>query len=175
MIETHFLLPLYLLLLQGCLGAFDTLYYHEWKCRLPQNRRSVAPELKLHGVRDLIYAVIFCGLPTFQWGGGWAWVLVFLLVSEIAITLKDFVIEREVRVAIGGLENGELIMHTLMAILYGVFIATLVPHIIEWSSDSTGLIPHESLVPNFLWYMMMGMGIGVGLAGIRDLWLAYAP
>ena len=175
MIETHFLLPLIILLIQGCLGAFDTLYYHEWKCRLPAHRHVVAAELQLHGIRDLIYALIFCGLPTFQWHGGWAWALIILLLAEILITLKDFVIEREVRSTVGGLENGELIMHTIMAILYGVFITTLAPHIVVWIAQPTALVSHTHTIPDLLWYGMFMMGIGVGVAGVRDLWLARTP
>ena len=45
--------------LQGALGAFDTLYYHEYKARLPGGVPGTAPELVLHGLRDLIYAVLF--------------------------------------------------------------------------------------------------------------------
>ncbi len=53
---------LWLLALLGVIGAFDTLYYHEWRARLP-GRRSAAPELRLHAVRDFLYAVLFGALP----------------------------------------------------------------------------------------------------------------
>ena len=50
---------LWLLAIQGALGAFDTIYYHEFRARLPGGVPGTAPELRLHGVRDLIYAVLF--------------------------------------------------------------------------------------------------------------------
>ena len=46
---------LWLLALQGAIGAFDTLYYHEWRARLPARGRRAAPELKLHAGRDFLY------------------------------------------------------------------------------------------------------------------------
>ena len=40
---------LYVLLLLALLGAFDTLYYHEWRLRLPSDP-SARQELRLHAV-----------------------------------------------------------------------------------------------------------------------------
>jgi hypothetical protein len=48
---------LWLLALQGIIGAFDTLYYHEWRARLPALGAATASELKLHAARDFFYAV----------------------------------------------------------------------------------------------------------------------
>ena len=42
---------LYVLLVLGAFGAFDTFYYHEWRLRLPHTP-SAAPELRLHALRD---------------------------------------------------------------------------------------------------------------------------
>lgn len=58
---------LWLLAVQGAIGAFDTLYYHEWRARLPGQGPQAAAELKLlSGGRDLYAA---CGLPY----GSWPW------------------------------------------------------------------------------------------------------
>jgi hypothetical protein len=58
---------LYLLGMQGIIGAFDTLFYHEWKARLPARGRRAAPELILHTARDFFYGVLFYTLPWFAW------------------------------------------------------------------------------------------------------------
>src|SRR4029434_9177885 len=58
---------LWLLAIQGAIGAFDTLYYHEWRARLPA--RGAAAELRLHAARDFLYAVIFGTLPWVSWEG----------------------------------------------------------------------------------------------------------
>jgi len=54
---------LWLLFIQGVIGAFDTFYYHEWRARLPARGAQSAPELKLHAARDFFYAVLFATLP----------------------------------------------------------------------------------------------------------------
>jgi hypothetical protein len=170
MIETSFFLPLILLSVQGCFGALDTLYYHEWRHRLPANAFFVALELRLHGVRDLIYGVLFCALPRLRFQGIYLWLLVGLLLAEIVITLWDFVIERRIRIPLGGLPNGELVMHTVMAIIYGAFLATLFPHLMVWANSPTALVPHSVEIAPWLVLAMTVMGIGVTAAGVRDLW-----
>src|SRR5580698_613627 len=107
---------LYLFALQGLLGAFDTLYYHEWRARLPGGVPGTRPELVLHGGRDIIYAVLFGALPLLRFEGLWAWVLAALLVIEIVITLTDFVVEDTVRKPLGGVFPGERVTHALMGI-----------------------------------------------------------
>ncbi|HEX9668341.1 MAG TPA: hypothetical protein VGC93_02545, partial [Thermoanaerobaculia bacterium] len=54
---------LWMLALQGVIGAFDTVYYHEWRARLPARGREMAAELRLHAARDVFYAVLFGTLP----------------------------------------------------------------------------------------------------------------
>jgi hypothetical protein len=88
---------LWLLLLQGILGALDTLYYHEWRGRLVAYSPRTSPELRLHAARDGIYAIIMSTLPWLAWQGGWALGLAALLAAEIILTLTDFVVEDTVR------------------------------------------------------------------------------
>ena len=77
----------WLLAIQGMIGAFDTLYYHEWRARLPARAKTTGPELKLHAVRDFLYAILFTTLPWLRWEGAWAYVLAVVLASEIIIIL----------------------------------------------------------------------------------------
>ena len=173
MIQTDLNFVLTLLMIQGVLGALDTLYYHEWKYRLPALWKHSALELKLHAIRDLIYACIFILLPQFAWHGMFSWLLLGLLLSEIIITCIDFVIERKVRAVWGGLANGELIMHTCMAILYGAFLLALLPHVVAWSYAETQWASHSQTISPVLIYGMSLMGIGVFFAGMRDLLLSF--
>ena len=53
---------LWLLAVQGATGAFDTLYFHEYRARLP-GRPEAVHELRLHALRDFIYVGIFAALP----------------------------------------------------------------------------------------------------------------
>jgi hypothetical protein len=100
---------IWVLMVQACLGAFDTLYYHEYKLRLPHGEHS-AVELRLHAVRDFLYAMIIGTLAWFEWHGWLVLILVCALVAEIVITLWDFVEEDKVR----KLPAGERMMHAVM-------------------------------------------------------------
>src|SRR4051812_28305514 len=98
---------LWLLAIQGVIGAFDTLYYHEWQARLPARYPASAAELKLHAVRDFLYAILFGTLPWLAWQGLWTALLAAILLTEIALTLADFVVEKSVRKPLGDVYRGE--------------------------------------------------------------------
>ncbi len=164
---------LYLFMVQGVLGAFDTLYYHEWRARLPGGVPGTAPELTLHGARDLIYAVLFGTLPFVRYEGSFAWVLAALLSAEIIITLRDFVVEDSVRRPLGGVFAGERVTHAVMGILYGAALGYLVPELLQGSARATALVPWDA--PAELRYALPCMAIGVFLSGLRDLGAAHGP
>jgi hypothetical protein len=160
-----------LLAVQGVIGAFDTLYYHEWRARLP-GRGSAAPELKLHAVRDFLYAVLFGALPWLAWQGLWAVVLAGVLLAEIGLTLADFVVEIGVRKSLGDVYGGERVTHAVMGILYGAMVANLLPVLWGWWSLPTALAPTPAAVPEPLRWGLAGMAVGVFLSGVRDLYAA---
>ena len=162
---------LWLLAVQGAIGAFDTFYYHEWRARLPA-LLGARPELRLHAVRALVYAVLFAALPRVEWRGAWAYVLGALLAAEIFITLRDFVVEDTVRRAIGGVFAGERTTHTLMAIIYGAMLANLLPALGAWRGAATALAPHTQAVPAGLVWLLTLMSVGVALSGLRDAYAA---
>lgn len=157
-----------IMLVQGFLGAADTLYYHEWRYRLPGRPEVTARELRLHATRDFVYAIVFATLPCFAWSGACAWLLAALLLAEIIITLTDFVVERETRSDQGGVATGELVTHVIMAIVYGAFLSQLAPHLIQWSAGPTGLLPHTVVAPE-LELLCFAMAAGVFASGVRDL------
>src|SRR5262245_44730356 len=123
---------LWLLAIQGIIGAFDTVYYHEWRARLPAGGSVTAPELKLHAIRDFLYAALFGALPHLAWQGLWVIVLCAILLTEILLTLADFVVERSVRKPLGDVFAGERVTHAVMGIIYGAMLANLIPVIWRW-------------------------------------------
>jgi hypothetical protein len=164
---------LWLLAIQGVIGAFDTIYYHEWRARLPALGMAGAPELKLHAARDFFYAVLFGTLPWLAWHGRWVFVLVGVLVAEIILTLTDFVVEITVRKPIGDVYGGERITHAVMGILYGAMIASLIPVLIAWWQLPTDLAVIGADVPPLLRWVLVTMAAGVAVSGARDLYAAY--
>lgn len=160
---------LWLLLVLGALGAFDTLYFHEFKGMLPARMPQMRSELALHAARDAIYVIVFATLPFVAWHGAWTVVLAALLASEIVITLTDFVVEDRVRKPLGGLFAGERITHALMAIVYGAMLANLVPVLVDWWSEPTALSIAPAPVPVPLRWTLLAMAVGIAVSGGRDV------
>lgn len=146
---------------QGLLGAFDTIYHHELTERLPW-RATAAKELKLHGVRNFFYCIIFLSLAWFAWNGIFAWLFALMLLVEVVITLMDFVEEDKSR----KLPASERITHTILALNYGIILALLAPILWQWSQQPTGFV-----VMNFglLSWVMTLYAAGVLVWGCRDL------
>ena len=153
-------LVLILFLVQGALGALDTLWHHEMVAHLP-TRPSARTELALHAAREAIYAVVFLSLGWLAWNGAWAGVLAALLALEVLITLKDFLVEDRTR----RLPPSERVLHTLMAIGFGVILAALAPVMIAWSGRPTGLALQDH---GGLSWLMTACGAGVLVWAIRD-------
>jgi len=164
---------LWLIALQGAIGAFDTLYFHEWRARLPARASSVAAELRIHAVRDVLYAVIFGTLPWLAWQGAWTAALVAVLAAEIGLTMADFVVEARVRKPLGDVYPGERVTHAVMAIIYGAMLATATPVLWTWWTQPTALRGVSTDVPDALRWLLGGMALGVLVSGMRDLYAAY--
>jgi hypothetical protein len=164
---------LWLLAAQGVIGAFDTIYYHEWRARLPAHVPQSAGELKLHAARDFFYAVIFGTLPWLAWHGLWVLLLVGVLVAEIILTLTDFVVEITARKPLGDVYGGERVTHAVMGILYGAMIAMLIPVLLRWWRLPSALVIERPDVPVPLQWMLLMMAVGVTVSGLRDLYAAY--
>ena len=148
-------------LLQVAMGAFDTVYHHEFTERLAW-RPSQRGELKLHGVRSLAYAVVFAVLGWTEPHGAAAIALIALMLAELIVTLWDFVEEDRTR----RLPASERVLHTLLTLNYGVVLAMLVPVLARWAALPTSL----GLVHHGVWSWLFGTAaIGVAASGLRDL------
>jgi uncharacterized protein (TIGR01777 family) len=150
-----------LVFLQVAMGGFDTLYHHELTERLAW-RPSQAGELRLHGVRNLSYAVMLLALGWSQPRGGAAVALVALMLGELAITLWDFVEEDRTR----KLPATERITHTLLTLNYGVVLALVIPRLAGWASSPTAIAPTSYGVWSWL---CIAAALGVVVMGLRDL------
>ncbi len=159
------IIALWLLAMQGALGALDTVWYHELVARLPSRGRAAARELALHAARDFLYAVIFATLPLVEWRGNLTFVFVFILGAEIVITLTDFVVETYDR----NVGAGERVTHAVMGICYGAMLAMLIPVLARWSLRPTGFARSAGGAPAPLRIALALMALGVFLSGLRDL------
>src|SRR5215472_5997681 len=125
-----------LITLQIVMGAFDTLYHHEMTERIAW-RPAQHRELRLHGVRNLLYAALFLVLAWREPDGLLAMLVIAVLALEVIITLMDFVEEDLTR----KLPASERINHTLLALNYGAILALLLPLLLAWAARPTALAP----------------------------------
>lgn len=153
-----------LIAIQIFMGAFDTVVHHEGSERLAW-RPSQKTELRLHGVRNFFYSVIFLCFAWSEPHGLFAVVLAAILIAEVLITLWDFVEEDLTR----RLPWTERINHTLLALNYGAILALLVPFLWEWAFLPTKIVP-----TSYGWWSAMATlaAMGVGLFSVRDLMAA---
>ena len=150
-----------LITLQIAMGAFDTLFHHELTERLAW-RPSQKRELRLHGVRNLIYAALFLLIAWSEPKGLAAVALATALGLELVITLIDFVEEDRTR----RLPASERVTHTLLALNYGAILTLLAPILWTWSQAPTGLVAAS----HGLWSLMASAAAaGVFVFGLRDL------
>jgi len=164
------IVALRLLVVLALLGAFDTLYYHEWRARLPAMGIAARDELRLHALRDFVYAILFATIPWIAWQGFYVFALAALLLIEIILTLWDFVVEDWIRKPLGGVYPGERVMHAIMGIVYGAALAFLIPTMHQWWLRPARLA--ISAPPSvILGAILTLMAAGVLLSGIRD-WCA---
>src|SRR5262245_45368618 len=146
---------------QVAMGGFDTFFHHEGTERLAW-RPGQRVELRLHGVRNLAYALLFAVFGWVEPGGLLAVAVLALLAAELFITLWDFVEEDRTR----QLPASERVTHTLLALNYGAILALLVPVLAEWTARPTGL---EPATHGLLTVLCTLASAGTLLTGIRDL------
>jgi hypothetical protein len=116
-----------LLTAQALLGAFDNIWHHEITERLP-SKRSASGELTLHAARELIYAAILLQLGWLELHGAWTVLLAAALIIEVIITMADFLLEDRTR----RLPPFERILHTILAINFGMILITFAPILSHW-------------------------------------------
>ena len=146
--------------IQVVLGFADVVVHHELVARLPW-RSGAAPELRLHGARNLAYAVIFLTLAWVVPLGWTALVLVGLLLAEAAITFTDWIVEDSSR----PLPASERALHGLLAINFGVLLALLAPIVWQWLNAPASVeFTHRGV-----WsWLATGAAAGLLTMAIRD-------
>ena len=153
-------LLLLVLVIQGALGALDTIWHHELEIGLA-SKPGARRELSLHAARSTIYGVVFLVLAWLTPGGLWAFALAALLAVEIVITLEDFLVEDRTR----RLPPSERVLHTVMAVGYGVFLAAFAPVLWAWVHlDSVVIAESRGL----LGWLSTALGAGALISGARD-------
>lgn len=123
----------YPLIAHGILAGLDVVINHELVARLPKHP-ELWQEVRLHSLRELIFAAIFGGLAWFEWHGVWAFVLIGLFLGEVLISTVDTVLELDVR----RLPVFERVLHVLLFVNLGLIMALLSGDVAGWIDQPTG-------------------------------------
>jgi hypothetical protein len=150
-----------LLVLQGVMGALDTIVNHEILQALPR-RREARGELALHCGREAVYAALFVGLGWFLWQGAFAFVIGALLVAEVAITVNDELVENRIRV----LPQNERALHIFLTLNFGALVALFVPVLLDWGANPTELAPAHH---GWMTWALSLLGAASAAWSVRDL------
>lgn len=145
---------------QALLGAFDNLWHHEFAARLPA-RPAARRELRLHAVRELLYGVLFLSLSWLSFAGAWTVLPAALLAVEVVVTCLDFLEEDRSR----RLPPFERVLHTVLALSYGVLLGLIAPLLAAAAARPTGL----ALASHGAWSWFFTLGAALVLAwGVRN-------
>jgi hypothetical protein len=150
-----------LLSVQGFLGFLDIVAHHELTQRLAW-RPCADTELRLHGVRNLLYVVLYLTLAWLEPTGRWAALVVAVLAMEVVFTFWDWVEEDKTR----PLPATERALHGVLTINYGFILAMLTPVLWEWHAAPTAL----TMTSYGIWTWLATLyAIVAGLLGVKDL------
>lgn len=150
-----------LLVLQGVMGAIDTLLNHEFLEGLP-HRRPARTELAWHAAREAVYGALFLGFAWFAWLGAFAAVIVALVLAEVAVTVGDELVENRIRV----LPQNERVLHIFLTLNFGAIIALLAPALAAWGPNPTELAPAHH---GWMTWALTLLGLASAAWSVRDL------
>jgi hypothetical protein len=128
-------IALLFLVFHGVMGGIDVVINHEFKEHLPE-KLSAKKEILLHSYREILFAIIFLGLAWVTWHGIWALVIAGVIVAELIVTTMDSLVEDRTR----ELPGFERIIHILLLINSGIYLALLAPEFREWYSLPSALV-----------------------------------
>jgi hypothetical protein len=158
---------IWILFVLGLLGAADIVLFHTLAHGI-RRHPDCRTELLVHALRGPTYALLFAGVPNLGLHGAWFWTLCALLAFDLLLSVVDFLVERRSRARLGGLPTGEYLLHVLLGILFGAFVALLLSATASWSSLPTALAWQPAAVPDLLRWTLVVMAAGVLASGAMD-------
>lgn len=157
----------WILFVLGLLGATDIVLYHTLSHGI-RKHPDCRTELLVHSLRGPTYALLFGVVPNCALHGLWTWALYALLGFDLWLSLWDFAIERTSRARLGGLPTGEYILHVMLGILFGAFVAMVLTATAAHAGLPTAIVWQPVAVPDALRWVLMGMAAGVFASGALD-------
>jgi hypothetical protein len=156
-----------LLLLVGLLGAFDVLYFHHYKARVPYDPAK-RREAWAHVAKAPVYAALFLVVPNLALSGAALALLAGLVALDVAIAAWDVTTEGDARRSSGGLPAGEYALHLLITLLVGALFVELARDGAA-RLDAPSAISLRDDVPLALRFALAALAVGCVLVGGLEL------
>lgn len=149
------------------IAALDGLYYHLYKYRLYE-RPASRLEHQLHTANVTIFVPQVFLLFWMQPHGLWLWLALLTFVASLVVEFFDVLCEPASRRDLGGLSGLEYLLHFMMAGLrFGAVLPLFVTSLpADWTMSATAMTPRP------LWFLLVGVYIGVPAIGISALHIA---
>ena len=148
----------HLLVVIALLGAFDVFYFHSYRGQLVL-REASRLEAIIHVLRGFNYAVQLTVVPNLRLSGAYYLGFVVLFAIDIAIAMVDVWEEPRSRKSLGGLCQGEYLMHIVLSVLVGAYLFRVAEASWGWHAEPTALHV-EGHGP--LWLRMLAGALGLG-------------
>jgi hypothetical protein len=163
----------YLLLVIGHLGFFDVVWFHGHRFRL-QDRPECRREVFLHTMRHAVYAIQFLCIANLRFHGSALAVFAVVYAVDVAVAWADVWEEKSSRRLLGGLDRGEYLMHVVLSVGVGAYLACLLPAVWPDRLLPTAILIDPPAVPFVCRMWMSAMGISAAGFFGRDLtrWLS---
>jgi hypothetical protein len=126
----------YLITAQSLMAGFDYIKNHIVTVKL-SHRSGAKKELLTHSVAGLLFSVLLLMIAWWEWRGLWAWLILILVFSQIALTLLDRVVEFHSR----RIPLSEEIIHSLLTFNYGAIVFGFLPITSSWLQQSSQVVP----------------------------------
>jgi hypothetical protein len=154
-----------LLLIISLLGAFDVFYFHRRRCGLSRRPES-RTEALLHMVRGAVYVLQLAAVPNLRFGGACYALFGALFVVDVAVAIADVAVEPKSRRGLGGLPDGEYLMHIVLSVLVGAYLHALATGTAGWWRLPTAV----TVVPAAPGWLRAVLGlVGAGCAAVTLL------
>lgn len=146
------------------IAAVDGLYYHLYKYRLHERPQSRL-EHQLHTANVVLFVPQVFLLFWMQPHGLWLWLALATFLCSLVVEFFDVLCEPASRRDLGGLTGLEYLLHFMMA---GLRFGAVVPLFVT-APTADWLMSATALGPRPLWFLLVGVYIGVPAIGIAAL------
>jgi hypothetical protein len=131
-------LAVMLLVVSMCLGAFDTFYFHIYRCRLYAHPEARTENL-FHGLRALVFGGFFLLLLNVRATGAFWWLFPLSVLAELVISAGDVLLETTSRKGLGGLPRGEYVLHVILPLVVGAGLTCMLLGSYPQAAEETAL------------------------------------